>query len=116
MDNWSAIAFSAQRRPTTRHSPARRPALQLGRSTREVCSPVVNRLIQRQHDQVEVLEDGALLDLVPEEEGDGVMEGGQDALEHELVLVLGPDHVEGEVERGLVEDQLVGVEENVAYA
>ena len=76
--------------------------------------PVVDRLVEREHDQVQVLEDRSFLDRVPQEQADGVVEGGQDALEHELVLVRGSDDVEGEVDRTLAQHELVRVQQNVA--
>lgn len=51
---------------------------------------------------------------MPEEHGDGVVETGEDALQHELVLARGSDDVERQVDRLLVQDELVFVEEDVA--
>lgn len=67
-------------------------------------APIVDGLVEGEDDEVEVLEDGALLDLVSEEEADGVVEGVEDGLEHELVLALWADDIEGEVDRRAVEN------------
>jgi hypothetical protein len=44
---------------------------------------------------------------VPEKEADGLGEGGEYALQEQLVLVRVADHVEGYVARVLVDDHVV---------
>lgn len=53
---------------------------------------------------------------MPEEEGDGVVERAEDGREHELVLAAGTDDVKGQVDGLLVQDEVVVVQEDVAWA
>lgn len=77
-------------------------------------SPVVDGLIEGEDDEVEVFEDGALLDLMPEEEGDRVVERREDGRQHQLVLAGWSDDVESEVDGLFVKDEAVVVQKNVA--
>lgn len=47
--------------------------------------PIIHRLVRREEDEVQTLEDVPLLNLPPEEEGHCVVEGDKRLLEHELV-------------------------------
>lgn len=49
-----------------------------------------------------------------EEERYGVVEGVEDGEEHQLILALGSDDVEGQVDRRLVQYELVVVQKDVA--
>lgn len=70
-------------------------------------SPIIHSLVRRKEHKVEALEDIALLNLAAEEEADGVVEGGEGRLEHELVArAQRPDDVEVQVGRRAGEDEV----------
>jgi hypothetical protein len=78
-----------------------------------MCSPFVYCLVEAEHDEVEVLEDSSLFDLMPQQQAYRLKESIEHSVEHQLVLALGPDNIEGKVDRGLEEDEVGAVEENV---
>lgn len=75
--------------------------------------PIVDRLVQRQHYEIQVFENRPFLDLVPEEHAHGVVERVEHALEHQLVLPLRPDHEEREVDRRLVKNEVLLVQQDI---
>lgn len=84
-------------------------------------SPIVDGLVSSKKDEVEALKNIPLLDLSAKEEGDGVVEGGQRLLKHELVACRQrADDVELQVGRRArqndVRGQRVDVACGVSYA
>lgn len=70
-------------------------------------SPIVNRLISSEEDEIQALEDITFLNLMAEEEGDCVVERRQCRLEHELVgSRQWSDNMEMQVGRRAREDQV----------
>jgi hypothetical protein len=70
-------------------------------------SPVVDRFVRGEQDEVQPLEDIAFLDLPAQQERDGIVEGVQRELEHELVRGRQrADEDEVEVGAGFSQDEV----------